>query len=144
MAVVSSGAALEQHACKVAVVEFEVSLVVELEERGAVGVVLLEVEVVELWLGCGVSAVLTNIHLGASLFVVILMSHTVNFEAVTLQRAALCEGFLTKITFVRSDACMCSCVSLQVESVVESLAAEGTEVSLHVAVALHVAIQKSL
>ena len=39
------------------------------------------------------------------MFVVILMSHTVNFEAVTLQRAALCEGFLTKITFVRSDAC---------------------------------------
>ena len=63
MAVVSSGAALEQHACKVAVVEFEVSLVVELEERGAVGVVLLEVEVVELWLRCGVSTVLTNIHL---------------------------------------------------------------------------------
>ena len=35
-------------------------------------------------------------------------------------------------------------MSLQVESVVESLAAEGAEVALDVAVALHVSVQKSL
>ena len=40
--------------------------------------------------------------------------------------------------------CVSSCVSLQVESVVESLAAEGAKVALDVAVALHVSVQKSL
>ena len=40
--------------------------------------------------------------------------------------------------------CMCPSVSLQVESVVESLATEGTEVSLHVAVAFHVSVEQSL
>jgi hypothetical protein len=38
---------------------------------------------------------------------------------------------------------VCSRVSLQVEGVVESLAAEGAEVALHVAVAFHVAIQQA-
>jgi hypothetical protein len=38
---------------------------------------------------------------------------------------------------------VCSRVSLQVEGVVESLAAEGAEVPLHVAVAFHVAIQQA-
>ena len=33
------------------------------------------------------------------------MSNTVNFQTVTFQGASLCEGFLTKITFVRSNAC---------------------------------------
>lgn len=88
--------------------------------------------------------VLTDVHLRTSLLVVVLMSHTVDFQTVTFQGASLCEGFLTKITFVRSNACMCPSVSLQVESVVESLATEGTEVSLHVAVALHVSIEQSL
>merc|ERR1719336_1190094 len=138
------GAALEQHTRKVAVVELEVSLVVELEEGGAVGVVLLQVQVVDLGLWRRVPAVLTHVHLRASLFVVILVRHPVHLQAVALQGAALGEGFLTKIAFVRSDTCVSSCVSLQVESVVESLAAEGAEVSLDVAVALHVSVQKSL
>ena len=38
-------------------------LVVELEQRGAVGVVLLQVQVVELRLGCGVAAVFADVHL---------------------------------------------------------------------------------
>ena len=119
---------------------------------------------------------INSFYLRTSLFVVILMSHAVDFQAVTFQGAALCEGFLTKITFVRSNACkaiiqtdyffagslhpvmrgsalcvslcfftcMCPSVSLQVESVVESLATKGTEVSFHVAVALHVSIEQSL
>jgi len=40
-----------------------VSLVVELEQCGGVGVVVLEVEVVDLGLGGGVPTVLTHIHL---------------------------------------------------------------------------------
>ena len=42
------------------------SLVVELEEGGGVGVVVLEVEVVDLGLGGGVPAVLAHVHLGTS------------------------------------------------------------------------------
>ena len=38
-------------------------LVVELEERWAVGMVLLEVEVVDLGLAGGVAALLTHVHL---------------------------------------------------------------------------------
>ena len=44
-------------------------------------------------------------YLRTSLLVVVLMSHTVDFQTVTFQGASLCEGFLTKITFVRSNAC---------------------------------------
>jgi len=40
-----------------------VSLVVEFEEGGGVGVVVLEVEVVDLGLGGGVPAVLAHVHL---------------------------------------------------------------------------------
>ena len=96
------GAALQQHAGKVAVVELEVSLVVELEEGGAVGMLLLQVQVVDLGLGRRVPAVLAHVHLNTTsvqkqfsssnihylrspLFVVVLVSHPVNFEAVTLQ-----------------------------------------------------------
>ena len=57
------GAALQQHAGKVAVVKLEVSLVVELEEGGAVGVLLLQVQVVDLGLGRRVPAVLAHVHL---------------------------------------------------------------------------------
>ena len=55
--------ALQEHAGEVGIVELEVSLVVKLEEGGRVRVVLLEVEIVELGLGGGVAAVLTNVHL---------------------------------------------------------------------------------
>ena len=39
---------------------------------------------------------------------------------------------------------MCSCVSLQVKSVVKTFPTEGTEVSLDVTVTLHVPVKKSL
>ena len=48
---------------EVSVVELEVSLVVELEEGGAVGVLLLQVDVVHLGLLGRVPAVLAHIHL---------------------------------------------------------------------------------
>ena len=53
----------DQVAGEVGVVELEVSLVVELEEGGAVGVVLLQVQVVDLGLGRRVPAVLAHVHL---------------------------------------------------------------------------------
>ena len=61
--IVSLRAALKQHAGKVAVVEFEMSLVIELEQSRTVRMVLLEMEIVKLWLWCGVATVLTHIHL---------------------------------------------------------------------------------
>ena len=44
-------------------------------------------------------------YLRTPLLVVILMGHTMNFQAVTLQWTSLGERFFTKITFVRSNAC---------------------------------------
>ena len=54
---------LQQHGREARVVELEVPLVVKLEERRRVGVLLLEVEVVELGLLCRVAAVLAHINL---------------------------------------------------------------------------------
>ena len=39
---------------------------------------------------------------------------------------------------------MSSCVSFQVERVIEAFSAEGTKIALHVAVAFHVSVQESL
>jgi len=57
------GVDLQQHRGKVRVGELEVPLVVELEERRREGVVLLQVEVVDLGLLCRGTAVLADIHL---------------------------------------------------------------------------------
>ena len=89
------------NAGKVAVVKLEMSLVVKLEQCRGVGVVLLQVKVVDLRLGGGVAAVLAHVHLNimispgllillihylrSPLFVVVLVSHAVDFQAVTLQ-----------------------------------------------------------
>lgn len=83
-------------------------------------------------------------HLGATLLVGILVLDAVHFEAVRLQRAALRERLLTEIAFVGADAGVGSRVSLQVEGVVEALAAERAEISLHVRVAFHVSVQQAL
>ena len=40
--------------------------------------------------------------------------------------------------------CMSSCVSFQVEGVVEALSTEGTKIALHIAVAFHVSVEQSL
>ena len=57
------GGALEEQAGKVGVVELEVTLVVELEEGGREGVVVLQVEIVQLRLRGSVPTVLTYVHL---------------------------------------------------------------------------------
>ena len=41
-----------------------------------------------------------------------------------------------------SITCMCSCVPLQIECIIEPLSTEGAEVSLCIAVTLHVSIQQ--
>jgi len=57
------GVDLQQHRGKVGVGELEVPLVIELEERRRVGVVLLQVEVVDLRLLCRGTTVLADIDL---------------------------------------------------------------------------------
>lgn len=54
---------LQEHGSEARVVELEVPLVVELEERRRIGMLLLQVEVVELGLLCRVAAVFADVHL---------------------------------------------------------------------------------
>ena len=54
---------MKQHAGKTGVVELEVPLVVELEEGGAVGVVILQVDVMKFRLLRGEAAVFADVHL---------------------------------------------------------------------------------
>lgn len=83
-------------------------------------------------------------HLGATLFVGILVLDAVHFQAVRLQRTALRERLLTEIAFVGADPGVGSRVPLQVEGVVEALPAESAEITLHVRVAFHVSVQQAL
>jgi len=73
---------------------------------------VLEVKVVHLRFFRGVTTLFTHVHLRPSLFVLVVVFDSVDFYAVAFQRAALCERFLTEITFVGANACVCSCVSL--------------------------------
>ena len=54
---------MKEHGGKVGIGELEVPLVVELEERRAVWVVVLQVKVVDLGLRGGVATVLADVHL---------------------------------------------------------------------------------
>lgn len=53
------------------VVELEMPLVVELEQGGAVWVLLLQVDIVDLWLLGRVAAVLAHVNLRSSLLVIV-------------------------------------------------------------------------
>lgn len=81
----------KEHVREVGVVELEVPLVIELEEGGAVWVVVLEVEVVALGLPGGVAALLAHVDLGTALLVGVAVLHAVDLEAVGLQGAPLGE-----------------------------------------------------
>jgi hypothetical protein len=61
------------------------SLVVKLEKCRGVGVVFLQMEIVNLGLWSCVTTIFAYVHLRSALFVVVLVSHAVNFQAVTLQ-----------------------------------------------------------
>merc|ERR1719507_1761311 len=71
------------------------------------------------------------------------MVDSVNLQAVTFQRAPLGEGLFAVVATIWTDSCMCTRVPLQIECIVEALSTEGAEVSLCIAVALHVTIQQS-
>lgn len=68
------------------------------------------------------------------------MLNTVYLETVALERASLREALLAQIALVGTYARVRSRVPLEVEGVIEALAAERAEVSLDVAVALHVSV----
>lgn len=95
----------EEHVREVGVVELEVPLVVELEEGRAVGVVVLEVEVVALGLAGGVAALLAHVDLGTALLVGVAVLHAVDLEAVGLQGAALGERLLAQVALVGPHTC---------------------------------------
>jgi len=121
-----------------------VSFIVELEESRTVWVVLFQVEIVHLRLIGSVTAFFTYVHLCSSLFVLILMGHSVYFETMRLQRAPLSERLLTQRTFIRADTCVRASVSFQIERIVEAFAAEGTKVAFDVRVTFHVPVEKPL
>lgn len=134
----------EQVVCKLRIGKLEVALVVELEKGRRVGVLLLQVQVVYFRFVGRVAALLAYVHLRAPLLVRILVLNAVHLQAVRLQRAPLGERLLAQIALVRPDAGVRPGVPLQVERIVESLAAEGAQVALDVRVALHVPIQQPL
>ena len=103
----------------------------------------------------------TSAHLRSPLFVLVLMVDSVNLQAVTFQRAPLGEGLFAVVAPIWTDSCkekrvsqvqdigskssitcMCTRVPLQIECIVEALSTEGAEVSLCIAVTLHVTIQQ--
>lgn len=55
--------------------------------------------------GWGVTTILTHKDFGTSLTVGVLLMNAVDLPHVRLQRASLCEGFLTQLTLVWADAC---------------------------------------
>jgi len=117
-------------------------LVVELEEGRGVRVLGFEVQVVRFWLLRCVAAVLTDVHLRSPLFVLVLMVDAVNLQAVTFQGAPLGEGLFAVVATIWTHSCMCTCVPLQIECIIETLSTEGAEVSLCIAVTLHMPIQQ--
>lgn len=72
------------------------------------------------------------------------MLYAVHLQTVRLQRTALRKRLLAQITLVGSNAGVRSRVPLQIERVVESLAAERAQIAFDVRMAFHVAIEQSL
>merc|ERR1719242_72760 len=48
------------------------------------------------------------------------MVDSVNLQAVTFQRAPLGEGLFAVVAPIWTDSCMCTCVPLQIECIVET------------------------
>ena len=65
---------------------------------------LSQVQVVQLRLGAGMSAFLTDVRLGTSLFVGELQFDAVNFARVRLERTALSEGLVALVTAIRTNS----------------------------------------
>ena len=67
-----------------------------------------------------------------------------NLVQVRLETAPLREFAVAFAALERTHTCVGSCVSLQVERVVEALLTERAQVALDVAVVLHVTVHESL
>lgn len=103
-------------------------------------------QVVEMDLGgwsC-IATFFTYVNLWSALLVGEPMRNSVHLQRVRLERTALSERLLAMLTLVRPHAAVGADVSLEVEGVVEALAAVGARVALDVRVALHVPVQESL
>lgn len=94
--------------------------------------------------GARVAAILTHIELVPTLLVGILLLYPMDLLQVGLQGTSLGEGFVTHLAFVGANACVCAYMPLQVEGVVEALAAEGAQVPLYLVVALKVTVEHAL
>ena len=94
----------KQYIGKIVILELEVSFIVKLKEGRAVGVEVLEVDVVALGVSGGVAALLTHVHLAPALLVGVLMGLAVHLQAVRLQGAALRERLLAQVALVGADA----------------------------------------
>lgn len=91
-----------------------------------------------------VTMIMNHTYLCATLFVCILMLNTVHFQAVWFEWATLCERFLAEIAFVWPNAGVCAGVSLQIECIVESFAAERAQIAFDIRMTFHVAVEQSL
>jgi len=103
----------------------------------------LEVHVMSFWVRGRVSALLTHLDFVSPLLVRVIVSDPVDLQGVRLQRTPLSERLVTVIAFVGPDSCVSSRVTLQVKGVIESLAAEGAQVSLYVRVTFKVSVQEA-
>lgn len=134
----------QENVGEVGVVEFEVSFVVELEKSRTVGMVILEVEVVEFGFASRVTAFLTHIDFGTALFVGVAVLDAMHLQAVRFQGAPLGERLLTQVAFIWTNTCMRSGVSLEIEGIVEAFSTESAKVSLNIRMTFHVSVQQTL
>ena len=67
-------------------------------------VVRFQVDIVDLRVICGVSAVFTHIDLVPPLFVGKVEGHAMHLLAMGLQGTSLCESFITHLTFVGANS----------------------------------------
>lgn len=74
-------------------------------EGGASGVALLHMQEVFIRAAGGVTAVFTHKDLGTSLSIGVLLVNAVNLSHVGLEGASLREGFVTQLTFIRTNSC---------------------------------------
>lgn len=102
------------------------------------------VQVQVLLRGACVAAVFAHIKFVSSLFVGVLLLHTVDLLQVGLQGAALGEGFVANLTLVRTNPSMGPDMSFQIKGVVEAFSTEGAQVPLHLAVTLDVTVEHPL
>ena len=105
------------------------------------------------------------VYLWSPLLVFIIMCHSMNFEAMRLQRTTLSEWLLTEIAFVGTNTwkmesdywginsswwwiieltCMSASVSFQIKGIIKALATKGAQVSLGITMTLHVPIEEPL